>query len=303
MSFKKTSIIILAGSLAMSCAKYDALQTPLGYLLLNLPSSWPYPGWSKRRKITINNTTRSESLTNFPVHLRLNSNRIEYSLSVTNGADLRFTDINGNQLDHEIELWDPSGNSSVWLRAPILDASSNTEFYMYYGNTSASDVQNKSGVWDSHYRGVWHLNDASGSNALDSKNGHSGVPRSDPARSSNSLTGYAMDFDGNDGFTVPHANNLQVAGDITLTAVAYLRGVPYNFIIEKGQNDDDNYALFYYQSGADGCPGGFFYCLAYEFKDTTNVYRPQNGNTVQILQNQYYFLAEYSAHIPNVSDL
>lgn len=35
-------------------------------------------------------------------------------------------------------------------RAPI---------YVYYGNASAVDQQNKTGVWDSHYKSVYHLAD------------------------------------------------------------------------------------------------------------------------------------------------
>jgi len=105
--------------------------------------------WSKKRKLTFDNSVQSENLIDFPVLVKLNSSRIDYSLTQDNGEDIRFYDADGSTLlFHEIEEWDKAGDSIVWVKAPRIDGSSNTDFiWIYYGNDSAADGQNVSGVW------------------------------------------------------------------------------------------------------------------------------------------------------------
>lgn len=290
-NYVKKTICLAFCFLYSACAQYNAMETPLGFFLFLNSTTNPFSTWSFRRKITVDNSGRAESLKNFPVFLKLNSSRVNYSKMLANGADLRITDTSNNLLNFEIERWNTSGDSAIWFRAPNIVASSITEFYVYYGNANANDAQNISGVWDDNYLAVWHFNNATGANAIDSKVGHSGVPFSNPTRSTTTMTGYAIDFDGNDGYTIPHTSSLQNAGDITLTAIARVSNSSYRYIVEKGQADSDNYALYFNANNASGCPNTGFQCLGYEFKDTGGTYRSQVGATVQIIQNQYYFLA------------
>jgi len=55
--------------------------------------------------------------------------------------------------------------------------SSDTVFYMFYGNSSVTtDQSNKTGVWDSSFKGVWHLPNGSTLSASDStSNGNNGT--------------------------------------------------------------------------------------------------------------------------------
>jgi hypothetical protein len=49
----------------------------------------------------------------------------------------------------------------AWVRIPLLSSTSDTVIYMYYGNSlCTANRQNPTGVWDSNYVGIWHLNDA-----------------------------------------------------------------------------------------------------------------------------------------------
>jgi len=67
-------------------------------------------------------------------------------------------DTDGTALSYEIEKWDETATSYVWVKVPQIDINSNTDYiYMYYGNTGASDVQNVNGVWNSDYTAVWHF--------------------------------------------------------------------------------------------------------------------------------------------------
>ena len=49
---------------------------------------------------------------------------------------------------------------------------------MYYGSAKAPDQSNKTGVWDSNYKGVWHLLDGGTTTRTDStSNGRDGTPQ------------------------------------------------------------------------------------------------------------------------------
>jgi hypothetical protein len=75
------------------------------------------------------------------------------------GADIRFVDSDDSTaLDYEIEDWDDGGSTAaIWVEVPSL-AANNTDFiYLYYNNAAAGDAQNVTAVWDSNYKGVWHL--------------------------------------------------------------------------------------------------------------------------------------------------
>src|SRR3990167_5443494 len=126
-------------------------------------SSWKY-----RKKVTFNNTdanlgVTSENLVNFPVLVKLSSSNIDYTKTQDSGQDIRFTDTDGSDLAYEIEKWDETGTSWVWVKVPQIDINSSTDYiYLYYGNTSATDHQQATSVWDSNFSMIQHLKETSG---------------------------------------------------------------------------------------------------------------------------------------------
>ena len=59
---------------------------------------------------------------------------------------------------HEVESFDSSSGKLVaWVNIPSISSSSDTSFYMYYGNSEVSDQEFPERVWDQDYCGVWHL--------------------------------------------------------------------------------------------------------------------------------------------------
>ena len=114
------------------------------------------PAWPYKRKLTLANNGLA-ALDNFPLLVVLDATRIRYTPA---GADVRFTDIGGVQLPYEIESWNASGSSYVWVKVPHIDAATTTDLWMYYGNAGATDGQTPTAVWDASYVGVWHLVDA-----------------------------------------------------------------------------------------------------------------------------------------------
>ena len=139
------------------------------YSLISAPraraaDSWYDASWQYRKKITFDNSAQAENLLNFPVLVTLDKDSdIDYSKTKSSGQVLRFTDSDGTTLlKYEIEKWDTTGSSYIWVKVPQIDGSSATDYvYMYYGNTGASDAQDVTNVWDSSFLGVWHANDNS----------------------------------------------------------------------------------------------------------------------------------------------
>ncbi|MGE5392706.1 MAG: DUF2341 domain-containing protein, partial [Candidatus Saccharibacteria bacterium] len=130
--------------------------------------AWWNPAWLARKKITLDNSAASGSLTDFPVEISLDSNRIDYAKTKIGGADLRFVDSDGSTtLDYEIEKWDSAGTSAVWVKIPVLDNSGSDYIWMYYNNPDAADGQDASGVWNS-YASVYHMPDGATLSGADS---------------------------------------------------------------------------------------------------------------------------------------
>ena len=64
----------------------------------------------------------------------------------------------GNKLNHEIETFNPAtGQLIAWVQVPSVSPTTDTVIYMYYGNPSAGNQQNKHRCGTANYRGVWHL--------------------------------------------------------------------------------------------------------------------------------------------------
>ena len=125
-------------------------------------------------KFTVNGYTGTEVLTNFPVLVRLSeSNETNtagisgfdygdfYNASVTPTdpdalklVDVGFVDAEGNGLAYDIDTWDPSGESLIWVNLPIM--TNHTEFAMLYRSSKTGKALNPDNVW-TNYAGVWHF--------------------------------------------------------------------------------------------------------------------------------------------------
>ncbi len=140
---------------------------------LTTEPGWFAPGWQSRQKLTFNNTAQTENLTDFPVLVMLNAGNIDYTKVQNAGEDLRFVDTDGTELAYEIESWNESGTSSIWVKVPQIDGASGTDYiWMYYNNASATDNQNAAGVWSNNFEALSHLhNDFADSTG----NAHNGI--------------------------------------------------------------------------------------------------------------------------------
>jgi hypothetical protein len=69
------------------------------------------------------------------------------------GTDIFVTSADGaTKLNHELESYNPAtGQIVAWVQLPSLSPIADTTIYIYYGNSLATDQQNKVGVWDGNY--------------------------------------------------------------------------------------------------------------------------------------------------------
>ena len=174
--------------------------------------SWWDSAWRYRRALTVTGTLPSGTQTDVPVLVKLDSTRIDYTKTLANGADIRFTTETGTPLSYEIEAWNPGGVSVVWVKLPQVVAGG--RMFIYYGNPSATSAASPSAVWSNGYAAVWHL----GSDLADST-GHGNVGTRSGAVATAGYLGSAHQFDGNSAsISVGAGSTLSVATNLSLEA-------------------------------------------------------------------------------------
>ena len=121
-------------------------------------------GWSYRRELTVDHTLIDADLTDFPVLVKLNSASFDFTKAQNDGEDVRFTSSDGTTLlKYEIERWDHMAEQAgLWVKLPSVSSASDTDFYLYYGNSTVSDAQDPANVWDGSFMMVQHLEETSG---------------------------------------------------------------------------------------------------------------------------------------------
>ena len=111
----------------------------------------------RRMKLSFNNGSRNIGLDGFVVLVALDPTKVDYSLIKAGGANIRFVDTDGAVLPYQIDEWVAGGTSLVWVRVPLIDPSSDSDYiYMHYGDPALVDAQNAAGTW-AGYAGVYHL--------------------------------------------------------------------------------------------------------------------------------------------------
>lgn len=112
----------------------------------------------------------SEELEEFPALVRLAENSPEgfsYDDCSADGSDIRFADAEGHLIAHEIDTWDPAGESLIWVNVPKLTAE--TQFRMYIGGDGSAPTLPSSSVWRrAGYHFVDHNNVISSTAGADS---------------------------------------------------------------------------------------------------------------------------------------
>jgi len=138
-------------------------------------------------------------------------------------------------LDHEIEAYDPVGGAlAAWVRVPALSTRSRAQdsvIYVYYGKAGvAVSPENPAGVWDSRFKGVWHLGESPAGAAPQMRdstaNANHGTTSGNmlAAQRVAGIAAGAMRLDGIDDYvSVPDSASLQFGANVDFTYGAWVK--------------------------------------------------------------------------------
>ncbi len=159
------------------------------------------------------------TLENFPVLVRLSAelNDFDYSKCAANGADLRFSDAEGNLIPHEVDTWNPDGESLVWVKVPTFNKDAIIK--AHYGCSNPATV-NPQDVWSSGYIAVWHLNET-GKTMTDSSCGGTALKEANKSGTTDSILSGQTGLFGNSvefGKLEGHTGSLAASGERYKTA-------------------------------------------------------------------------------------
>ncbi len=229
---------------------------------------WYSTSWNTRKPITINSAQVSgtSSLTNFPMLFSVTDPTLKTvanggDVGESNGNDILFTAGDGlTKLNHEIEYYNPStGQVIAWVQIPSLSNTANTVIYIYYGNPMAANQQNPTAVWDSNYKGVWHLPNGTTLSPNDStSNGNNGTIDGSVPATSGEIDGAASFSNHSARYIDMGANtNLEELGPYTVSAWVNGSTFTQNGLLQAilgRQNGSDNnreYLFFVYGNGTN----------------------------------------------------
>jgi hypothetical protein len=233
--------------------------------------SW-LDGWTKRVKITINNSDIDEILVDFPILVYLSngssgednndlSHDFDELQSNANRKKIAITTADGvTQCYVEIERWNDANEQAwLWVKVPSIRNSADTVLYLYYdkaqadnivyvGDTGSPAAQN---VWDSYFKGVWHLGEISGGVGAikdSTSNNNNGTDNGSPTFNATGQIDSAISFDGIDDYiNMTNSASLQFTSSLTIEAWVSLgsfgSGTDVDIILRKGEGNPNDWQL------------------------------------------------------------
>jgi len=188
------------------------------------------------------------------------STNFDFTKARGDGFDVIFTkDDETTLLDFERERYaTTTGNAEFWVEIPSVSSSTaaTTTFYMYYGNSGASDISSSTAPWDTNYKAVYHLKDLTTSTVADSTGVSNGTKKAanEPVEANGKIA-KAQSFDGSDdkidasGFSIGKTYSLEFWFNVTDTGVRWVFSgngeslypdiYTYNGSVYFGTKDDD----------------------------------------------------------------
>lgn len=269
--------------------------------------AWYNESWTKRVKVTIDHTKVSATLYDFPVYIDLSELPADFhaNCNQTDARDIRVTTSDGTtEVPREVVFYDSATDTGeLHFKAPSLSSSVDADFYIYYGNASATEPASNAtygseNVWDSNFKAVYHLQeDPSGTapQLLDSTSNNNDLTSAGSMTSGDSVAvkiGNGIDFDGSNDELVS-ANNVGITGAGNRTVSAWVKqptAANKNFLgfgtTTTGGCFD---MLFHSNKVAVHCYGGGYdnisYAPAYTANTLVHAYATYNGTAVNTFVN------------------
>ena len=176
--------------------------------------TWKNYNWTNRNKITIEAEYVNGDVTHFPVYIDLNHMPASFFTIVqSDGSDIRVSEADGiTPVPVElVHLDTANGTGELFFRATSLSSSLDTDFFIYYGNSTIPTPNRASpygaqNVWTNGYVAVYHMDqNPSDTNAriFDSTSNRYHASVNGSMTSADLVAGQvgrALDFDGSNDF-------------------------------------------------------------------------------------------------------
>jgi len=213
----------------------DAITDPNNRNFLLEMDPWYDSTWQYRINVTINSSRVAENVNNFPVFLDLSRFPASFFGNITNsGSDIRITLADQiTEVPREVVYVNKTSlQGEVWFKGN-LSSSTDTVFWVYYGNSAASDYSKSHtyggcNVWTG-YAAVWHLQEDIADAAPETKdstcNGNNGTLSSTQRVVTKLGLGQRFDDD-NSVIVFPDHASLEPDGDMTISLYINVTGDP-----------------------------------------------------------------------------
>jgi len=256
-------------------------------------------GYNYRKKVTVNATKVSGtgSHTNFPVMIKItdadlktkaNGGKVEHA----SGFDIVFTkDDSVTLIHHQVESYTATtGELIAYVNIASLSTTTNTDFYLYFGNSGVSSDASNDSTWNSSYAGVWHMHD----DFLDATiNNNDGSNSGSVDTVCNTADG--QKFDGsNDRVNCGNGSSLDITSAITVEAWVYAtRDNGWETFVQKSNdwNWTEGYGLYMNSSTwlafyvEDYANSYIAYASGFNKNQWNHVVGTYDGSTVKVYLN------------------
>jgi hypothetical protein len=219
------------------------------------------PGWNYSIPVTINNSTNTNNLTDYQVKISIDSALSPFWNHVkSDGGDIRLYDSNpATILSYYLDSFDYANkNAVIYVKLPLIPASSSKTINLCYGNPSAASLSNFDNVFPTGYSetglaGLWHLSEGRGATTADmSGNNNNGTWYGTGTHwTTTGKLGNAVTFNGADDYIeVPHNPNLVMTNAMTISVwINKNADVAWQRVIAKSAWPNNDYVLLFNDAG------------------------------------------------------
>jgi len=282
-------------------------------LIFTLTSYCWVEGYDQRIKLTTDHTKIDSTLSNFPVTAFFTAAQAEEIFAEFDADEDfdrgQFALENDTLLYAEKELFDDSASLAIYhFKVISISSSAGTDIYFYYDNDAGHNTTYIGGidttaghnVWDSNFKAVYHMVDATTSTIKDStSNNNDGtkIGANEPIEATGKV-GQAQDFDTiNDYINCGAGASLNITGDLTIETIIETDNDDDACVI-VGKEDSSTDRQYYLRTA-----GGVTYSkIDFVLSDDGSAWGKQGSNNEVIQKDTFYHIASvYTAGgSPNV---